>query len=96
MLLNRRKFLRILMMMVSLLDSACFTISDVAKDWLSIISCMKMSFAGDGLEAISPWSQMVLSWEDLVIVTSRRMGDEGRRVRGILYGGSCKIYPSPI
>jgi hypothetical protein len=56
MLPNCRKFLRILMM-VSLLHSAFSAILDVVKDWLSIISRIGASLAGESLGAISPRSK---------------------------------------
>jgi hypothetical protein len=55
-------------------------ISDVVEDWLSIISRMRTSFAGDSLGAISSWSKskMVLNG-DLVIAMSRELvGDVGK------------------
>lgn len=64
MLTKCRKVLRILMM-VSLLHLACSAISDVVKDWLSVISRMRTSFTGESWSHIYRFEVRVLKWEDL-------------------------------
>lgn len=78
-------------------DLSCSAISDVVKDWLSIISSMKMSFTGESLGAISSGSTRVQTNKTGNCEVEGKFSDErakGEHTELACMAISCKIRPS--